>query len=101
MTKTHLRVYYPQDGHYNIQFYIEIPNNSIDFCMLDRPKTNEHTGRRTVYPVSILSANARLFIYELYDIDKRIKVSLANIISNFEVDQSIIRIITGYEKSNN
>lgn len=52
---------------------------AIDFCFLDRPKTNEHTGRRSVYPVSILSLAGKIFIYELYDVDKRMKNSLASI----------------------
>lgn len=63
LTSKEFQVYYPQDGQYNLSFFIEFAHISVDFCFLDRPKTNEHSGRRTVYPVAILGAHGKMFIY--------------------------------------
>lgn len=60
-----------------------MPQNSIDFCLLDRPKTHEHSGRRTVYPIAVLTNNRRLYIYELYDVDKRVKTSVTKLLADF------------------
>lgn len=57
---------------------------ALDYCFLDRPKVNEHSGRRAVFPVAILSHGGKLYIYDLYDVDKRIKNSLAVISATIE-----------------
>lgn len=84
LTSKSLQVHYPKDGQYSLQFFIEMAHLAIDYCFLDRPKVNDHSGRRAVYPVAILSSSGKIFIYELYDIDKRMKNSLANITATLE-----------------
>lgn len=63
LTSKEFQVYFPFDGQYNLQFFIEFAHVATDFCFLDRPKTAEHSGRRTVYPLAILSPRGKVFIY--------------------------------------
>lgn len=100
LTQKEFHVYYPQNNKYNLQFFIELAHITLDFCFLERPKTNEHSGRRTVYPVAILGLDGKTFIYELYDLDKRVKNSVAYITSTLELDHNTTSILCGFEKEN-
>lgn len=50
------------DEYYNMNFYYQLPCAPIDFCFLDRPKTVEHSGRKSVYTVGVLE-RGKLHIY--------------------------------------
>ena len=60
-----------------MNFFTELKHTPKDFCILDRPPTIDHSSRRSVHTVGVLSQNGRLDLYELYEMDKRIKNSLA------------------------
>ena len=64
---------------------------------MERPKVRKHSGRRLVYPLAILGREGNIYIYELYDMDKRLKNSLGNLVTKIEVPSTISTIKGGFE----